>query len=348
MKSYKLYIFILIVFLKTGNVLSNPNIFHVNNITVEEKSNDSNDVLANQAIQKGFKELLNKILLKEDLIKVGKLQYSEIKELVSYYQVSNKMSDESELKKINFNITFDKDKMHHLFHKKGISYSKISDKELFILPILKKNDKIFIYNQNYLYDNWNENSDTKLIEFILPIENIEIVQNINLNRNNLLNLDLTNLFTEYPEKNVALIIVEENNTNIEKVYFKTKILGTNFIKNINIKRLNLNEKEFYKKVIVKTKQEIINLIKSQNLIDIRTPSFLKANLKIDEKNNLVELNKRLKKIDSVENVYIQKFNNDIVILKIKYLGKLDKIIRQMDSQKITLKLFGDQWNIKVN
>jgi hypothetical protein len=348
MKSYKLYIFILIVFLKTGNVLSNPNIFHVNNITVEEKSNDSNDVLANQAIQKGFKELLNKILLKEDLIKVGKLQYSEIKELVSYYQVSNKMSDESELKKINFNITFDKDKMHHLFHKKGISYSKISDKELFILPILKKNDKIFIYNQNYLYDNWNENSDTKLIEFILPIENIEIVQNINLNRNNLLNLDLTNLFTEYPEKNVALIIVEENNTNIEKVYFKTKILGTNFIKNINIKRLNLNEKEFYKKVIVKTKQEIINLIKSENLIDIRTPSFLKANLKIDEKNNLVELNKRFKKIDSVENVYIQKFNNDIVILKIKYLGKLDKIIRQMDSQKITLKLFGDQWNIKVN
>ena len=90
MKSYKLYFFILIVFLKTGNVLSNPNIFHVNNITVEQKSGDSNDVLANQAIQKGFKELINKILLKEDLIKLGEMQYSEIKELVSYYQVSNK------------------------------------------------------------------------------------------------------------------------------------------------------------------------------------------------------------------------------------------------------------------
>ena len=348
MKSYKLYIFILIVFLKTGNVLSNPNIFHVNNITVEEKSNVSNDVLANQAIQKGFKELINKILLKEDLIRLGELHYSAIKELVSYYQVSNKISDVSELKQTNFNITFDKDKMHHLFHKKGISYSKISDNELFILPILKKNDKIFIYNQNFFYDNWNENSDIKLIEHILLLENIEIVQNINLNKNNLLNLNLTNLFSEYPEKNIALIIIEENNTNIEKVYFKTRILGTNFIKNINIKRLNLNEKEFYKKVIVKTKQEISNLIKSQNLIDIRAPSFLKVKLKIDEKNNLVELNKRFKKVDSVENVYIQKFNNDIVILKIKYLGKLDKIIRQMDSQKITLKLFGDQWNIKVN
>ena len=349
MKSYKLYFFILIVFLKTGNVLSNPNIFHVNNITVEQKSGDSNDVLANQAIQKGFKELINKILLKEDLIKLGEMQYSEIKELVSYYQVSNKKKDdESVLKQTNFNITFDKDKMHDFFYKKGISYSKISDKELFILPILKKDNKIFIYNQNFFYDNWNENVDTKLIEYILPLENIEIVQNINLNRNNLINVDLTNIFAEYPEKNIALIIIEENNTNIEKVYFKTRILGINFIKNINIKRLNLNEKEFYEKVIVKTKKEISNLIKSQNLIDIRTPSFLKAKLKIDKSNNLFELNKRLKKVDSVENIYIQKFNNDIVILKIKYLGKLDKIIRQMNSQKITLKLFDDQWNIKVN
>ena len=349
MKSYKLYIFILIVFLKTGNVLSNPNIFHVNNITVNEKNSDSNEVLANQAIQKGFKELINKILLKEDLIKLGEMQYSEIKELVSYYQVSNKKKgDESVLKQTNFNITFDKDKMHDLFYKKGISYSKISDKELFILPILKKDNKIFIYNQNFFYDNWNENVDTKLIEYILPLENIEIVQNINLNRNNLINVDLTNIFAEYPEKNIALIIIEENNTNIEKVYFKTRIQGTNFIKNININRLNLNEKEFYKKVIVKTKEEISNLIKSQNLIDIRTPSFLKVKLKIDEKNNLVELNKRFKKVDSVENVYIQKFNKNIVMLKIKYLGKLDKIIRQMESQKITLKLFGDQWNIKVN
>ena len=348
MKSYKLYLFILIVFFKTGNVLSNPNIFHVNNITVDEKNSYSNEVLANQAIQKGFKELINKILLKEDLIRLGELKYSTIKELVSYYKVSNKINDESELKQTNFNITFDKDKMHDLFYKKGIPYSKISDKELFILPILKKNNKIFIYNQNFFYDNWNKKPDAKIIEYILPLENIEIVQNINLNRGNLLNLDLTNLFAEYSKKNIALIIIEENNTNIEKVYFKTRILGTNFIKNINIKRLNLSEKEFYEKVIVKTKQEISNLIKSQNLIDIRTPLFLKANLKIDEKNNLFELNKRLKKVDSVENVYIQKFNNDTVILKIKYLGKLDKIIRQMNNQKITLKLFDDQWNIKVN
>ena len=57
------------------------------------------------------------------------------------------------LEKINFNISFDKDKIHNLFYKKGISYSEITNKELFILPILKKDNQIFIYNQNFFYDN---------------------------------------------------------------------------------------------------------------------------------------------------------------------------------------------------
>ena len=34
-------------------------------------------------------------------------------------------------------------------------------------------------------------------------------------------------------------------------------------------------------------------------------------------------------------------------LKIKYLGKLDKIIRQLENQKIILKLIDDQWSIKI-
>ena len=134
----------------------------------------------------------------------------------------------------------------------------------------------------------------------------------------------------------------------KKIYFKAKILGKNIIKNINIKREDLNEKEFYKKIITQTKQEIISLVKSLNLIDVRTPSFLKVQLNLNNKNNLVELNKRLKKIDSIENIYIQKLNNNTVLLKLKYLGKLDKLIRQMDVQKINLKLFNDMWSIKIN
>jgi hypothetical protein len=348
MKSYKLILIILVVFFKTGNVLSNTNIFDVNNIEVEKKIKDSNEILANLAIKKGFEELINKILLQEDIIKLKDLNDSAIKELVTYYRVENKTNDENGLEKINFNISFDKVKIHNLFYKKGISYSKITNKELFILPILKKDNKIYIYNKNYFYENWNEVYDTELIEFILPLENIEVIQNANLKKSNLLDLDLHNLFIEYQEKNIILVIIEDKNLQEEKIYLKTKILGKNIIKNINIKRLNLNEDDFYKKIITQVKREIINLVKTQNLIDVRTPSFLKAQLNSNKKNNLVELKKRLKKIDSIENIYIQKFNNNSVLLKIKYLGKLDKVIKQMKAQKIILNSFDNKWSIKIN
>jgi hypothetical protein len=347
MKFYKLIFIILIVFLKTGNVLSNSNIFNVNNIEIEKKNKASNEELANQAIKEGFRELINKILLEDDVRKLKKLKSNEVRELVDYYQVSNKSNDNVNLEKINFNIFFDQDKIHDLFYKKGISYSKIENKELFILPILKKNNNIFIYNQNFFYDNWNEIYNTELIEFILPLENIEIIQNVNLNKNNLLNLKLSNLFTEYSGNNLALVIIEDDNINEEKIYFKIEILGKNTIKNINIKRFNLNKEEFYKKIIIEIKQEIISFIKLQNLIDIRAPSFLNAQLNINKINNLVELDKRLKKIDLIENIYIQKFNSETVLLKIKYLGKLEKIIKELDNQKIILKFVGDQWSIKI-
>ena len=347
MKFCKLILIILVFFFKTGNVLSNTNIFDVNNIEIEKKGKTVNKVLANQAIKKGFKKLINRILLEEDSIKLEGLKFSEIKELVTYYQVSNKIDDNNKSEKTSFNISFDKEKMHNLFYKRGISYSEIIDKELFILPILKTKNKIFIYNQNFFYDKWNEFYNTELIEFILPLENIEIIEIANLNKNNLLNLELTTLLKEYSKKNLALVLIENNNLKEEKIYFKIEVLGKSIIKNIKLKRLEMNENEFNKKIITEIKKEIINIVKSQNLIDVRVPSFLNAQIKINKENNLVELKSRLQKIDLIERIYIQEFNNESIILKIKFLGKLDKIIKQLEDQKIILKLIGDQWSIKI-
>ena len=50
MKSYKSIIIILIIFFKTGNVLSDVNIFNVNNIELVKKPNTSNEEMANQAM----------------------------------------------------------------------------------------------------------------------------------------------------------------------------------------------------------------------------------------------------------------------------------------------------------
>ena len=103
----------------------------------------------------------------------------------------------------------------------------------------------------------------------------------------------------------------------------------------------------YKKIIIELKKELINLIKSENLIDIRTPSFLNVKLDLDKRGNLVDLNLRLQNIDLIENVYVQEFNKDFMNLRVKYLGKLDKLINQLKNEKINLQLKNDQWIIKT-
>ena len=49
-----------------------------------------------------------------------------------------------------------------------------------------------------------------------------------------------------------------------------------------------------------------------------------------------------KKIDSIDSIYVQEFNKEHVLLKIKYLGKLDKIMNQLKGQRVLLKLIGGE------
>ena len=140
-----------------------------------------------------------------------------------------------------------------------------------------------------------------------------------------------------------MIFIEDNK---EKIYIKTMIQDKNISKNFKVLNQNLPKNQFYEKIITETKKELITLVKIHNQIDIRTPSFLQAKLKLSKKTNFVDLNSRLKKIDLIENVYVQDFNRDYMRLRIKYLGKLEKIINQLKKNNINLKLDNGQWIIK--
>ena len=295
---------------------------------------------------KAYNQLTKRILLKGDIKKLNNINFKEIKGFVSFYNILENSDDG--LDNINFSVTFDKDKLHDLFYSRGISYSEVNDKDFYILPILSTNSNIFIFSNNYFYKNWNNVEENTLLEFILPLENLEIIQNINRSKNNLLDLEIENLLQEYENKNVAIAIIENENNDSEKIYIKTRIQNKIISKSLTLKREKLEKTDFNDKIIYEIKDELVNLVKSQNLIDIRTPSFLNVKLKLDKDNNLVLLNSKIDKIDLIENIFIQEFNNDYVKLKIKYLGKLEKIIDQLQNQNINLQLVNEQWLIKIS
>ena len=347
MKSFK-YLIILVIFLKTGNVLSKNTLFNVNNVEISGNLSSNNQSFSKRALEKGFKELINKVLLQKDLNKLKDLSINQIKSLVSYYQISETIEDRSNNTVIKkYNIFFDKEKIHDLFYEYEISYSNISQYEIYFLPIHKKNDKLYVYNKNYFYENWNKIGNNELIDFILPLEKIETLTSINNFKDDLLSLDIEDIFKEYSQKNLALVLIDENNTNENKIFLKTNIMGKNINKSLIFKQIEKKSANFYDDIIFEIKNEIINLVKSQNLIDIRTPSFINIKFFIDKKNNLVDLDNRIKNIDLIQSLYVLELNKKYVLLKIKYLGKINKIINQLKDQDILLKLNNDQWSLQI-
>ena len=346
MKLFKQIILIIIVFFKTGNLLSENNLFNVNNIELEKKGKYSANQLANQAIKRGFNQLTKSILLKEDLPKVSGMNFHEIKNLVTYYNIMENTNLDD--RKINFSVTFDREKIHNLFYKKDISYSEIGDKDFYILPILLENDEVNVFSNNYFYENWNKFlKKVELIEFILPIENIEMIQIINKSRNNLFDLEIESLFREYSKKNIAIILIDNSEIDNKKFYLKAKIQGKYISKKFTLRK-NISEKiDNNEKIIFDIKEEIINLVKSQNLIDVRTPSFLNVKLNLSKEINLVILNSKIKNINLIENIFVKELNKDFVNLRIKYLGKLEKIINLLREEKIDLIYKDNQWFIQT-
>ena len=89
MKNLIFIFYILIILFKTGNVLSNNNIFNVNNIEINKDISTNKQKLANQAFRQGFKKLINRLLLEEDYKRISTTNLTDIKRLISYYQIKN-------------------------------------------------------------------------------------------------------------------------------------------------------------------------------------------------------------------------------------------------------------------
>ena len=258
---------ILIILFKTGNVLSDNNIFNVNNIEISKETSKNKEKLISDAFKKAFDELINRLLLEEDYKRISKTNLEQIRKLISYYQIINE-DENKENNNVKINVFFDKDKMHDFFYGRNILYSDIINTEVILFPLLKKEDQYFIYTQNYFYENWNEEKSDNLIQYILTTENIENIQRINLNKDNIYKIEITDFFKEHEKDNIVFANIEVKKDTAE-VFLNTRIEGKKINKNLSIKnKENLNKKEFYREIIFEINGIIRDLIKSQNLIDV--------------------------------------------------------------------------------
>jgi hypothetical protein len=346
------FIFSIIVFLlKTQTVFSNNLIYDVNNIEVSGKINNYSDKkkLIQSAFQKAFIIFVNKRLLKNDAIKLHQTKITTIEDFVFAYQII-----ENKKKNIlTVNIKFEQKKINDFLAQKKISYSDVGNISLTLLPVLIKDRDIFIYADNFFYNNWlksqNEiqNTNDILISYNLALENIEDLQYINLNKDNLDSIDIKKITSFNETENYALLIIYYTENKF-KAYIKTYIEKKEIDKSIDLKIYSTNEKKMYEEAILSLKEEISQIWKGQNLIDVSTPSFLDLYLDVKQTNDYLKLSSIFNSIDVIEDFFVLEMTNDYTKIRLKYKGKINKLSNKLLEKKINTKIINNIWRITVN
>ena len=346
--------FILLFISKTENVFSDNLIYDVNNVEVKSKINSSitNKKLITSAFEKAFIIFADKTLLKEDAITIYKTKPKVIKDLVLTYQI---IKNEKNNKKNStfFNIQFDPKKINNFLANRGISYADISNVSIIALPILIKEKKIFIYDKNFFYKNWISlpsilgKKDEELISYSLALENIEDLEYINSIKDNIDLIDIKKLNSFNEKANYALLIIYSTEDRF-KAFIKTSIKNKNIDRNIDLNFYPEDENKSYTDAIIRLKNEINQIWKKQNLIDVNTPSFLDLFLEIKKIDDYLNLKSILDKIDVIENYSVLEMTNKYSKIRIKYRGKISKIKDKLSTQKINIRIVNNIWKIRIN
>ena len=347
MKYFNIITVILIILFKTGNNLYAESIFTVNNIEVNKDSFKNKEELINIAFKKGFEKLNSKILLEKDFIKTKNTNLRIIKNLISHYQIV-KNNDENTQNFELVNLFFKRDKMYNFYSKNNIKYSDVSGKIINILPILLKEDETFIYDENFFYENWlisEKENKNKNIEYIFPIENLETIEAIKKNQNNLEAINLNDIFDKDEEKDNLLIIIDYKKQRT-KIFLKGIISSKKIVRNLSFE--GKTEKKIENTDILNfLKKEILELVKSQNIIDIGAPAFLNINLFLNSQKDLFLFQNILNEIDLIENFNVKEFNNKFAYVNIKYYGKINKIKEKLIAKGININFKDNLWSARL-
>ncbi len=348
------YLFILsiIVFLfKTETVFSAETIYDVNNIQVSGKLNNNldNNKLIEEAFRKAFLIFINKTLLEKDIETLSKTNIQIIKDFIFTHQITSQKKSIDEEIILTVNVKFDPKKINNYLSINNISYADISEISISILPILRKENNLFIFSDNFFYNEWNKtendkkNTEAQLINYNLALENAEDLFYINNNRENLELIDINKLNSLSEEKNKIFLIFTLNEDT--KVFIKAYFDEKEVIKNIT---LNNNSTDDYNSLIMNVKDQINQIWKEQNLIDINTPAYLDIIFDIKKINDFLKFRTFLDTIDIIDNYSILEITNKYAKIRMKYKGKISNLREKFLNEKININIENNEWSLSFN
>ncbi len=324
-------------------------IFKIADIEISEpfNTNFNKEKVINKAFVVAFEELNSSIITTKDKPKVKSIKLKEIKYLIESFEIKNEsFLDKNYVAK--FNVNFNKKRTLNFFEKKNIFPSLRKNKNFLTILVLIDNDKdqIFLYENNPFFKNWNINKEKYfLINYVLIDEDIEDLKLVNENKDNIENYQFDDIIKKYGIDDYIISIFFKNKKELRilsKFFFDNKLKITNN----TYKNIDLNDQNELDDLIFKTKTNLEDLWKSNNLIN--TSLKLPINLQLDPKDTLKIINfeKEMDDIDLIYNYYITKISSKILNYKIIFNGSPDLFLKIMSEKNFKIDIKNEIWKIR--
>ncbi len=359
MKSYlkllyvvsKEYIFIFLtasIFLFTypEKTFGEENIFTVTDteITGEFNTNFSRDKYLNKAFFNSFETLISKILLTRDLKKINNTKLNKIKSLIESFQIIDENYSKN-VYKLKIKVVYSEKKVKKYLREKNISFSQPENISVIFYPIIFINNEIKAFENNYFYTEWkNVKIKNELINYILPLEDLDDISKILEKRDKIEELNINSLVGKYDLENYVFALMNYEK-NVLNVYIKTNFKNNKLSKNITYKVSNIEDNLVLESIIKKLKLNIIDLWKEENLINLLMPLSIKVNYKHSNINDLAKFRNSLNKISIIDNYSLEKFDINKSTFKIYYYGNPKKLKSKLKSYGYNLNNDQGFWQV---
>ena len=308
------------------NGYSEENVFVVDKIEVEGaiNVNFSRDKYIDKAFLVSFEKLMSKILLARDLNKMKNIELIDIKNLVSSFQILEESYRNDEYK-ATFKITYNEIKIKKLLGKKNISFFQPKNISAIFFPVLFINDEMQDFYENFFYKRWTTTKiKNELINFVLPLEDLEDISQIKKMKNKIEELNVDNFVNKYNiENNVfALMNLQDKKLN---VYIKTNFYGSEMSKNISYELIDIKDEPKLNIILRDLKTQINDIWKEENAINFSIPLSLKVKFKLKKLQDLDKLKSVFYKISIIDSFTLGEFNINNAIFEIDYYGNPKKL-----------------------
>lgn len=348
----KVYIFFIslvlfIIFFSTTFLQANS--FKVSDIEISSpfELNFNKNKVIDRGFKTSFSNLLSMITTSGDKHKIKDITIRQVKSMIDSFIISDEKFVNNEYF-AKLETTFNKRKILNFLEKRNVFPSIPIKNKVLLIPILidTESDNINLFDENIFYERWNnEKKNYQLLDFLLPTEDLEDLNQIQLKSSSIENHDFMKLISKYDLKDYIISIIYKNKNEVKilsKIYFNDSLK----VKNHKYSKINLSKDEDVNKILNELKDIYEDQWKKNN--QINTSIKLPLTISIDSKNYdmINNLEKTFQNIDLISDFYILKYDNKDTHYQIIYNGSPKTFLSDMEKRNFNLKKENNIWKIK--